>query len=301
MAVDLTRFDFHAKRFYFSESVRAMSAEEVGQYMLLLIEAWMGGKDTTLPNNGVYLAQLARAKEVSPLVMSQFHLVETQWGQRYQNETLFEEWLVCTQRQEAAIEAGRKGGASTSVYKTDAARENGRLGGRPKLNPSETEGEPKPKPIQTNPNQSKPSQYDSGTFKNLAVRYRRVFHVNLSHGNIQKEEYSKACREFSEDIVLSKFDDWSPDNLWIRERRHTNGLRQFYESLPAMIEADISIELGQRAEETAKMEQQNIIESSISAAQEAHRLEEEDLRRTREVNDELIARIAANPDVLFQS
>ena len=82
MAVDLTRFDFHAKRIYFSESVRAMSAEEVGQYLLLLIEAWMGGKDTTLPKDSVYLAQLARVKEVSPHVMNQFHLVETQWGQR---------------------------------------------------------------------------------------------------------------------------------------------------------------------------------------------------------------------------
>ena len=170
MAVDLTRFDFHAKRFYFSESVRAMSAEEVGQYLLLLIEAWMGGKDTTLPKDSVYLAQLARVKEVSPHVMNQFHLVETQWGQRYQNETLFEEWVICTQRQEIASENGRKGGMSTSVYKIDAARENGRLGGRPKQNPSETEAEPIPKPIQTNPNQSKPSQSNSGgNFKNLAV------------------------------------------------------------------------------------------------------------------------------------
>jgi len=282
MAVDLTRFDFHAKRFYFSESVRAMSAEEVGQYMLLLIEAWMGGKDTTLPNNHVYLAQLARVKEVSSLVMSQFHLVETQWGQRYQNETLFEEWMVANQRSDngrKAVEVRWNNERNTPVSESYI-----------------------PKPSQAVSNQTSSNQpNDSGNFKNIAVRYRRNFHVNLSHGSLQKEEYAKACREFSEDVVLDRFDEWALDNLWIKERRHTSGLRQFYESLPVMVEADAQIELGQQAEETAKLEHQNIVDASIAAAQEAHRLEEEELQKRRAEEEDQAARVAANPDALFQS
>ena len=80
----------------------------------------------------------------------------------------------------------------------------------------------------------------AGSFKNMAVRYRRAFGVNLSHGTLQKEEYSKACQTYSEDVVLDQFEKWAPDSMWIKERRHTSGLRQFYEALPSMIESDVN-------------------------------------------------------------
>jgi hypothetical protein len=42
--IDLTRFDFRALRFLKSEDVEIMTAEEVGQFVLLMCHAWLGGK-----------------------------------------------------------------------------------------------------------------------------------------------------------------------------------------------------------------------------------------------------------------
>lgn len=84
-----------------SENVKSMTAEEVGQYVLLLCAAWLGAKDATLPNNPVYLARTARCEygeTVSPIVMERFHIVTTEWGDRLQNDTLFGEWTRAVQR-----------------------------------------------------------------------------------------------------------------------------------------------------------------------------------------------------------
>ena len=235
---DLTRFDFHAFRFMYSEDVRSMSACEVGQYILLMCEAWLSGKDASLPDDLKILALWARCEQVSDKVLAKFPVVDTEIGPRRRNARLYSEWCKVLERQEVASENGKKGGSSTSVYKSDAARENGKLGGRPK-NPTETQALTQ---TQTNPNQAVPNQTKTFEhyFKNLAVRYRKSFHVNLSHGAMQKQEYANACAKFGEDVVLEKFESWAPDNMWIQERRHTNGLRQFYEALPSMVEADAS-------------------------------------------------------------
>lgn len=122
-------------------------------------------------------------------------------------------------------------------------------------------------------------------FKNLAVRYRKAFHVNLSHGEIQKKSYSDACSQFGEETVLEKFEAWAPDNMWIKERRHTNGLRQFYDSLPAMIEADTAIlaedDQKKQTEETAKDQEKQLIDQIQNAAA----VRNEQIRRDREFED----------------
>lgn len=99
--MDFTRFDFHALRFTKSENVQAMSAEEVGQFILLLCEAWLLQKDASLPMDLKYMARIARSNKVSNKVLEQFHAVETQWGQRLQNSTLLEEWNKVKARSEA--------------------------------------------------------------------------------------------------------------------------------------------------------------------------------------------------------
>jgi len=131
MAADFTRFDFHAKRFYFSDSVRIMSAEEVGQYILLLVEAWMGGKDASLPDNPKMLARMARVDTVSDSVLAMFPIVQTELGPRRRNETLYAEWTAALERSETGRLNGHQGGLSTSPAKQEAARENGKFGGRP--------------------------------------------------------------------------------------------------------------------------------------------------------------------------
>ena len=109
MATDFTRFDFHAKKFYFSENVREMSAEEVGQYILLMVEAWMSGKETSLPDNPKLLARMARVDQVSENVLAMFPIVQTEHGNRRRNDTLYSEWTAAVERTEDARRRALKG------------------------------------------------------------------------------------------------------------------------------------------------------------------------------------------------
>ena len=95
MNVDLTRFDFRALRFLKSEDVEVMTAEEVGQYILLMCHAWLGGKNASLPDNPVLLARYARCERVSEAVMREWK--EGADGRLY-NETLSEEWAAAIGR-----------------------------------------------------------------------------------------------------------------------------------------------------------------------------------------------------------
>lgn len=102
---DLTRFDFHAKKFWFSEDVQIMSAEEIGQYLILMIVAWLGGKDATLPESPDALARMCGhgVQSISDAVLAKFPVVETEHGNRRRNETLFSEWTAAIKR----VEDGR--------------------------------------------------------------------------------------------------------------------------------------------------------------------------------------------------
>src|SRR5712664_1412161 len=103
----LTRFDFDAAEFLASEDVAAMTAAEVGQYVLLLCAAWLGGKDATLPNDPRTLARLARATSgrVSPVVMRKF--ISTGEG-RLLNLRLSEEWKAACARAKVRSEKAQK-------------------------------------------------------------------------------------------------------------------------------------------------------------------------------------------------
>jgi uncharacterized protein YdaU (DUF1376 family) len=117
MPIDLTRFDFHVVRFMNSESVKRMTAEEVGQYILLLCDAWLIGKEASLPDDPAYLARTARCQKVSPLVLSKFPIVPMECGKRRQNEPLYQEWVAATKRSRAAREkAASKWSASPIDY-----------------------------------------------------------------------------------------------------------------------------------------------------------------------------------------
>jgi uncharacterized protein YdaU (DUF1376 family) len=93
--IDYTRFDFHALRFLKSEAIETMSAGEVGQFVLLMCHAWLGGQAASLPNNPKLLARYARCKEVSEAVLALWHEGE---GGRLYNDTLSEEWTAVLER-----------------------------------------------------------------------------------------------------------------------------------------------------------------------------------------------------------
>lgn len=102
MPVELSRMDFHVTRFMTSEDVQEMDSSEVGQYCLLLFNAWMIAKDVTLPAELDKLARYARVDEVSPAVLKKFPTVETQWGVRRRNASQLEVWEAAKARTEVA-------------------------------------------------------------------------------------------------------------------------------------------------------------------------------------------------------
>jgi uncharacterized protein YdaU (DUF1376 family) len=239
---DLTRFDFHVTRFLYSEDVQLMSAEEVGQYILLICHAWMAGKNASLPNNPSLLAKYARSEKVSPLVMSKW---EESDGRLY-NRGLSREWKEANTRCLVASENGRLGGLAKSEAKSNAARENGRLGGRP------TETQAKPNTTQSisdhirstqsyQPNQTRfaGGEYEEGNFKFISTHYRAAFKKDLARTKQNHEEYAAACNTYGEDVVLEKFDEWAEDNQWIASHpKGGNRLFVFLQALPAIIEGD---------------------------------------------------------------
>ena len=297
---DLTRFDFHAKRFYFSEKVKVMSAEEVGQYLLLLVAAWLGGKDASLPDNPTLLAREARVLVVSEVVLAMFPVIETEHGPRRRNETLYEEWLVATERSEVGRTHGRVGGLSTSPAKQEAARNNGRLGGRPAVlrvndglseteaepneNLSETETQTNPNqtnPNQTNPNQSNPNQTDSnqsgasaavlssskkqqGDWKSIAIRHKNVFGKQASVKF--KDKFFKACAQYGEDVVLECFDAWAEGaKTWVTSDQP---LFLFFKNLNSEAENIIEINEAVQEEKTLAVQQKQREEQMQAASTE---------------------------------
>lgn len=247
---DLTRFDFHVNRFLYSEDVQVMTAEEVGQYFLLICHAWMGGKNASLPNNPTLLAKFARCHEVSSLVMSKWELGS---DNRLYNNGLTREWQAATGRYMSASENGKIGGLVKSEAKSNAAKENGKLGGRPSITQAKPNGTQSISdqiiPDQSIPNQSIPNQsyqtkfeggsHGQGNFKFISTRYRAAFRKDLARTKQNHEEYAAACNTYGEDIILEKFESWAKDNQWIASHpKGGNRLFVFLQALPAMIDGD---------------------------------------------------------------
>jgi len=236
---DLTRFDFHALRFLKSDTIAEMTLAEVGQYILLLAEAWLSGKDASLPDNQEILARQARCTKVSDKVLDQFPVVQTQWGPRRQNETLYNEWRATNERLALAADNGRRGNESRWSGRVPVATPSGpdRVGiGRP----SGGDRVPVAIPDQTRPTQTIPDQTSngSGTFKFIAIRYSSWFGINHSHGKKHIEKYQNACSRFGEDRVLSAFDTWAAGAGWLKDKRDSNGLNFFWRPLEEIIEGD---------------------------------------------------------------
>lgn len=148
--LDLTRFDFHALRFLKSEDVEMMTAGEVGQFVLLMCHAWLGGKAASLPNNPTLLAKYARCERVSDAVMREWKIGPD--GRLY-NETLSEEWDAAVGRSVH----GMRGAAARWNKAQSGSNAQGDAPAMPEHSPSNA-GADEPllvNPIQTKPNQSR--------------------------------------------------------------------------------------------------------------------------------------------------
>jgi uncharacterized protein YdaU (DUF1376 family) len=277
---DLTRFDFHALRFTQSDSISEMSNEEIGQYILLLCEAWLSQKGS-LPDNSEVLARKARCKQVSEKVLAQFPLVETAWGPRRQNETLYAEWVKTNERMDIAKESGRKGGEAKAASRDTLGTLQAPYRppkGIPK--PPSRDTLPKTRPDQTDSNQTVPDQtsfenesFGQPLFKNIATRYSSYFVVHHSHTKIHKDRYYTACQKYGENRVLSFFDIWAKTNSWRKDSMDSNGLNFFWRPLEEMAEGDelrVAREQEQKKSdgpELTEKQAKQIITSSVSERQ----------------------------------
>jgi hypothetical protein len=267
--VDLTRFDFNAKDFMHSDNVRSMSLKEIGQYVLLLCEAWLTNKDASLPNNPDALKTMCRGELPSELVLSMFPIIP-ETGRR-RNNRLYTEWMAALGRASIASDSGRRGNES-------------RWGGArvPVAPRFDAEESAKPnsiaqaKPIQSVPNQTDPNteseSHGQGTFKNIAVRYSSYFTVH-SKSQKHKDRYYTACNKYGENRVLEYFDRWAQSAGWLKEKHDPNGLNFFWRPLEEMAEGDelrVAREQEQKkfdGPELTEKQAEQIITSSVSEQQ----------------------------------
>lgn len=130
MAGDITRFTFHALGFFTSETIKAMDNDEIGQYVLLMCESILLGKECSLPDDRKYLARAARTTvgRLSETVISEYPVVMTEFGPRRRNRKLYEEWLRISDKTEVARESAerrwKKGQTASSETKQESSLES---------------------------------------------------------------------------------------------------------------------------------------------------------------------------------
>jgi len=258
MAVDLTRFDFNAKSFLHSDNVRAMTFEEIGQYVLLLCESWLTGKECTLPEDPMILRGLCRGARPTNKVLAMFPVVP-QLGRR-RNERLYMEWLNAVSRSESASERGQRG----NEVRWGIAHES------PKNRPAMADAiaEESPKPSQANPNQTNPYQGKESNFSNIAIQYRTAMGRGHSKAKQFREKYVDVCSAHGEDAVLGAFSEWAESNVWRKEHLGNTGLRFFFSDVSDLIEERRTVE---------QMKPKQLSEAEIKVINEAG--SEEEYRR----------------------
>lgn len=272
----LTRFDFHVYRFLNSDDVENMTAEEVGQYLLLLCYSFVKGKEASLPDDPGVLARYARVDKVSKLVMKKFPIVETEWGARRRNETLYGEYLLTKKRSENgrnAVAQRWENDGNTPVIPPYNDRSNGSSS---KVNTSVL-----PIPYHTSPNQSTPHQASehasSGNWKTLAIQFRRVLGKFISSTKTNKQRYAEFCGQYSEDQILSAFEAWGAQNKhWLAEKN--DPLHFFWSELPTLVESLTS------ETEQKKKDGPEIPEAAVAAAMSSS-VSERQQRVTEELNE----------------
>ncbi len=119
------RFDLDALDFVVGTTT--FNNEEVGQFMRLLLHAWLDDHECTLPHDPVELAQIARCAAVSTRVLAKFR--ETDDGQLVNNR-LLREWKNAKKRAALHLEKSVRGG------KASVARRYGLTKGQPVVQPT---------------------------------------------------------------------------------------------------------------------------------------------------------------------
>lgn len=259
---DLTRFDFHVVRFMNSYDVEVMTAEEVGQFLLLLCKAWLLAKETCLPNDPAYLARIARAERVSERVLAKFPIVETQWGEMRRNETLYEEWMAAEARSDSGrVRVAARGGkwaetanqkySSNTTVSSPVLREN------------------IPIPNRTNPNQPVPNQEDFGDWELFRKRHSHLL-GKKADSKLFQGKYDDFCAKYGGDVVWTCFEEWAADARdWVRREKVKHPLYGFFKQLDSLADDEIASRESSAEQEQEKAIQVSQLEKSVEAQKKA--------------------------------
>ena len=98
-------FPFHVDRFLASRAVRRMSAEEVGIYLLLLIEQWVS--EASLPTRGADLERICHYAQLSK-IRRVLRLCFKKTADGWKNEVLESIHAEQKLRHSRRVEAGKK-------------------------------------------------------------------------------------------------------------------------------------------------------------------------------------------------
>jgi uncharacterized protein YdaU (DUF1376 family) len=268
MPAELTRFDFHVHKFLNSEDVEIMTADEVGQYILLLCHSFVKGKEASLPNDLAVLAKYARVDKLSKLVLKKFPIVETEWGPRRRNQVMYAEYLSAVKRslngRSAVAERWEKDG-NTDVIRPYNERSSLLL----------------PNPIIPNQsiqsNQPTPISGGSGNWKVLAIRFREVLGKFISSTKTNKQKYAEFCSQYEQDRVIEIFNEWATQNKsWLAEKN--DALFFFWKELPNLIEAVVS----EKEKQTSEVPEFDIETAIEQGRAERQKEIAEDLKRALE-------------------
>ena len=262
-AIELTRMDFHVARFLNSDDVDDMTDKEVGQFCLLLFKAWMIAKDVSLPVDSDRLARYARCDEVSTLVLKQFPIVETEWGQRRRNVPQLEVWNDARARSEAGKKGAEKRWGKQWEGENDASADATALPAHEKPHALLLPISDHTISDHTISEQNKSDQssvsvssfHRSANWKNFAIPYRNVFKKKA--GTEFKKRYYEACSKYGEDVVLECFRAWATDNQreWCEANGFDRPLNIFFKKLPEEA-ADLSdLNIAEKEEQTTAAEQ----------------------------------------------
>ena len=101
----ITRFDLDALAFMLG--TETFNNNEVGQYMRLIVYAWLNDHGCTIPSDSRELARIARCKKVSANVLAKFH--DAGEGLLV-NDRLLNEWRNASRRQREQVKKARTAG-----------------------------------------------------------------------------------------------------------------------------------------------------------------------------------------------
>lgn len=203
-----------------------LSAQETGAYLLLLMVAWRS-PDCRLPDDDARLARYARVDRrtwlrIKGTVLEFWTLADGFWTQK----RLSKERVIVSKRAEAARENGKHGGRPKSLIDNDQANPAGSAGvsgsKAPNPNPNPTvKGEATPHPVAQKADDFPPKAFDLWwelwPHKVARLGAERAFTRIRKGGRVTYQQLCDGVRRYKANKPETR--DWCYPTTWLNEGR----------------------------------------------------------------------------------